>query len=102
MLQDGTGVCSESVVFCGLRDRRYPDARPMGFPFDRQFDWSVNVLEDVIRGRDNMYNRNVTIRHINEVAKVLSIENLNVTENPTLPPAETPPPAPVTTEPQPL
>ncbi|XP_043289152.1 uncharacterized protein [Venturia canescens] len=27
--------CSDAVSFCGLRDRKYPDARPMGYPFDR-------------------------------------------------------------------
>jgi tyrosinase len=27
--------CSEAASFCGIRDRLYPDKRPMGYPFDR-------------------------------------------------------------------
>jgi hypothetical protein len=27
--------CNDAASFCGLRDRLYPDRRPMGFPFDR-------------------------------------------------------------------
>lgn len=27
--------CADAVSFCGLRDRKYPDAQSMGFPFDR-------------------------------------------------------------------
>ena len=29
------GACSDAASFCGVRDRLYPDRRPMGYPFDR-------------------------------------------------------------------
>lgn len=27
--------CDDAFSFCGVRNNRYPDHRPMGFPFDR-------------------------------------------------------------------
>lgn len=33
--QDLVGTCNDASSFCGIRDRRYPDTRAMGFPFDR-------------------------------------------------------------------
>ena len=29
------GACSDAASYCGVRDRLYPDRRPMGYPFDR-------------------------------------------------------------------
>ena len=31
-----TGTCKNAASFCGVRDNKYPDRRPMGFPFDRR------------------------------------------------------------------
>lgn len=28
-------ICSDAVSYCGAKDQRYPDSKPMGFPFDR-------------------------------------------------------------------
>ncbi|TMW41899.1 hypothetical protein DOY81_013022, partial [Sarcophaga bullata] len=33
--QQLVGACSDAASFCGVRDRLYPDRRPMGYPFDR-------------------------------------------------------------------
>lgn len=33
--QDLVGTCNDAASFCGVRDRLYPDKRPMGYPFDR-------------------------------------------------------------------
>ncbi|XP_063875288.1 phenoloxidase 3-like [Scylla paramamosain] len=33
---DGARSCSAAASFCGILDALYPDARPMGFPFDRR------------------------------------------------------------------
>lgn len=33
--QDLVGTCNDSASYCGVRDRRYPDRKPMGYPFDR-------------------------------------------------------------------
>jgi len=27
--------CRDAAIYCGLLDERYPDSKPMGFPFDR-------------------------------------------------------------------
>lgn len=29
------GTCRDAFAFCGIRDKKYPDKRAMGFPFDR-------------------------------------------------------------------
>ncbi|XP_065201957.1 phenoloxidase 1-like [Planococcus citri] len=34
-MDNGGGGCDNAVSFCGVRNSRYPDRRPMGFPFDR-------------------------------------------------------------------
>jgi hypothetical protein len=28
-------TCNSPYIFCGVPRRRYPDAKPMGYPFDR-------------------------------------------------------------------
>ncbi|CAD7091974.1 unnamed protein product [Hermetia illucens] len=33
--QDLTGTCNDAASYCGVKDRRYPDRRAMGYPFDR-------------------------------------------------------------------
>lgn len=33
--QDLVGNCNQAASYCGIRDREYPDRRPMGYPFDR-------------------------------------------------------------------
>lgn len=35
VVQDVVGTCNDAASYCGLRNRKYPDRRPMGFPFDR-------------------------------------------------------------------
>ncbi|KAG7303487.1 hypothetical protein JYU34_012011 [Plutella xylostella] len=57
---DGRQIsCKEASSFCGLRDRLYPDRRPMGFPFDRP-SRSVTNIEDFVL--PNMALVDVTIR----------------------------------------
>ncbi|KAL0867622.1 hypothetical protein ABMA27_008380 [Loxostege sticticalis] len=57
---DGRQVtCKEASSFCGLRDSLYPDARAMGFPFDRPSNTATNI-EDFIQ--PNMFLQDITIR----------------------------------------
>ncbi|CAB3245542.1 unnamed protein product [Arctia plantaginis] len=56
--QDLVGTCNDAASYCGIRDRRYPDRRAMGFPFDRPI--SANSLSDFLR--PNMNVRQCTIR----------------------------------------
>jgi hypothetical protein len=48
-----------SLSFCGSK-QNYPDARSMGYPFDRPF--KDRTIDDVIRAQDNMATRDVTIQ----------------------------------------
>jgi len=54
---DEPGTCG-SMSFCGAVDR-YPDARPMGYPFDRPFS---NALVDIVAQNPNMALREFSIQ----------------------------------------
>jgi tyrosinase len=41
--QTGPDTSCGSMSFCGARDNRYPDSRPMGYPFDRPFPGGVTA-----------------------------------------------------------
>ncbi|CAG9791144.1 unnamed protein product [Diatraea saccharalis] len=56
--QDTVGSCNDAASYCGIRDRKYPDRRPMGFPFDRTAP--ANTLSDFLR--PNMGVRDCSIR----------------------------------------
>ncbi|XP_072934083.1 phenoloxidase subunit 1 [Epargyreus clarus] len=45
--QDTTGTCNDAASYCGIRDRKYPDRRAMGFPFDRPIQ--ANRLSDFLK-----------------------------------------------------
>lgn len=46
--QDLLGTCNDASSYCGIRDRMYPDRRPMGFPFDRLSDQGVDRLSQFV------------------------------------------------------
>ncbi|XP_049851214.1 phenoloxidase 2-like isoform X2 [Schistocerca gregaria] len=52
--------CQQAHSYCGLRDRLYPDRRPMGYPLDRLPRAGVNTLYEFIT--PNMGVLNVKIR----------------------------------------
>ncbi|XP_062544364.1 phenoloxidase 8-like [Armigeres subalbatus] len=60
-------VCDDSHSFCGLRDRLYPDARNMGYPFDRRLSAGVNSFIDFVAPFDNMTVTTVNVRFTNTV-----------------------------------
>nr|CCA94926.1 hemocyanin subunit e [Mastigoproctus giganteus] len=35
------GVCVDSLSYCGIKDHKYPDKKPMGYPFDRPIDVDI-------------------------------------------------------------
>lgn len=65
MEQEESTGCKDAVSFCGLRDRKYPDARPMGYPFDRRPRAGVETLPQFLTG--NMAVTEITIRHADSV-----------------------------------
>ncbi|KAF9815719.1 hypothetical protein SFRURICE_009236 [Spodoptera frugiperda] len=56
--QDLVGSCNDAASYCGIRDRKYPDRRAMGFPFDRPSP--AQSLTDFLR--PNMAMQNCSIR----------------------------------------
>ncbi|XP_058460273.1 phenoloxidase 8-like [Malaya genurostris] len=59
--------CNDSHSFCGLRDKLYPDARSMGFPFDRKSPAMVHTLQQYMAANSNMRATDVTIKFRNTV-----------------------------------
>lgn len=42
--QDLVGQCTQASPYCGVRDRLFPDKKPMGYPFDRRGRAGVSTL----------------------------------------------------------
>jgi hypothetical protein len=49
-----------SVSLCGALRRRYPDTRPMGYPFDHDMD---RPIEEMIQALPNMAARTIRVKH---------------------------------------
>nr|BAB83773.1 prophenoloxidase [Penaeus japonicus] len=60
-----TRRCANGVSFCGIQDAKYPDARPMGFPFDRRPAPVLSEMSDYAR-LGNTYLHDVTIKFLGE------------------------------------
>ncbi|XP_067616919.1 phenoloxidase 2-like [Eurosta solidaginis] len=63
--QQLVGSCSDAASYCGVRDRLYPDRRPMGFPFDRLSRAGADRLINFLT--PNMSIVDVDVRHENRV-----------------------------------
>lgn len=51
-----------AISYCGLRSKKYPDKKPMGFPFDRLPPATVRSVYDFCKPK-NMAVIDVKIRH---------------------------------------
>lgn len=60
------GVCNDNYIMCGLRNRKYPDRRPLGFPFDRPAVGNIYTVDDFLSYFPNMSAKLITIRHLDE------------------------------------
>lgn len=56
-------TCVEASSFCGLKDRKYPDRRAMGFPFDRPSSTATSIEDFIL---PNMGLQDITIRLNNQ------------------------------------
>ncbi|XP_017787164.1 PREDICTED: phenoloxidase 2-like [Nicrophorus vespilloides] len=65
--QDETGVCNDAASFCGLKDKKYPDRRSMGYPFDRMPRNGVDNLQQFLT--PNMRVQDCIIRHNNRTIR---------------------------------
>ncbi|XP_057318501.1 phenoloxidase 1 [Microplitis mediator] len=59
--QDEPRGCKNAASYCGLRDRKYPDNRSMGYPFDRRPRNGVQNLQQFLTG--NMRVVDISIRY---------------------------------------
>lgn len=60
MEQDEPTGCKNAASYCGLRDRKYPDARSMGYPFDRRPRRGVESLRQFLTA--NMAVTEISVR----------------------------------------
>ncbi|XP_075983485.1 prophenoloxidase 2 [Anticarsia gemmatalis] len=60
--QDLVGACNDAASYCGIRDRKYPDRRAMGFPFDRPL--SAPSLTDFLRPNMNIRPLNIRFNDV--------------------------------------
>lgn len=58
------GICNDAASFCGVRDRLYPDLRPMGFPFDRLPRAGTDRMSNFLTSNMNL--SDVTIVHTDQ------------------------------------
>ncbi|CAG9854814.1 unnamed protein product [Phyllotreta striolata] len=65
--QDTNGTGKDAGSYCGIKDRRYPDRRSMGFPFDRQPRTGVETLQQFLT--PNMRVQDVIIQFNNRIVK---------------------------------
>lgn len=62
--QDLVGNCSDAASYCGVRDRLYPDRKPMGYPFDRLARQGTDRLTNFLT--PNMIVEEVNIVHVDQ------------------------------------
>lgn len=62
--QDLVGTCNDAASFCGVRDRLYPDRRPMGYPFDRLPRSGSDRLSSFLT--PNMLVQDVNVVHVDQ------------------------------------
>ncbi|XP_045478278.1 phenoloxidase 1-like isoform X2 [Harmonia axyridis] len=65
--QNIEGPCNDAFVFCGIKDRLYPDRRSMGYPFDREPRAGVNTLQQFLT--PNMRVQDVSIKFSNRTLR---------------------------------
>lgn len=74
------GACNDNYVLCGLYNRKYPDKRSMGFPFDRTIKDSPDDLKAFVSKYGNMKMKSITIRHLSENTAQIGDNPLNITD----------------------
>lgn len=66
---DSDDVGGDASIYCGLSNKKYPDRRPMGYPFDRLFDTKYAFLADLVAAFPNMKSTRVNVCHKDEERK---------------------------------
>jgi len=65
------GTCRDSISYCGMIDDKFPDSRPMGYPFDRpavpdERSHLEMFVEDFVSPNPNMGTTEVKIFHVDK------------------------------------
>jgi hypothetical protein len=63
----GSKICRDAASYCGILDDKYPDKKPMGFPFDRRPDKDITTLKAFAEKSSNMMVTDVTIQFQNKI-----------------------------------
>ncbi|KAJ8019930.1 Hemocyanin AA6 chain [Holothuria leucospilota] len=58
---DSTDNLDRGTSYCGVKNKKYPDSRSMGFPFDRKLKY--NTIDEFVQGFSNMYSTPVKITY---------------------------------------
>lgn len=45
---DPAKVCRNAASYCGILDEKYPDTKPMGYPFDRPPAKTVRTMQQFL------------------------------------------------------
>lgn len=61
-----TGLCNDAGSYCGIRDRKYPDRRSMGYPFDRMPRTGVDTLQDFLTPNMRVIDCSITFNNRTE------------------------------------
>ncbi|KAG8238332.1 hypothetical protein J437_LFUL019370 [Ladona fulva] len=67
-----SGTCAEAVSFCGIRDKKFPDKRSMGFPFDRMPRTGVETLQQFLTPNMAVTDVRIVFNDITEPPKAVS------------------------------
>lgn len=57
--------CNDAFSFCGLRNQKYPDQKPMGYPFNKNTHF--NTLRDFTEQISNATLGQCTIRFTDQI-----------------------------------
>ncbi|XP_057375654.1 phenoloxidase subunit 1-like isoform X2 [Daphnia carinata] len=60
--EDTKKLCRNAASYCGVLDEKYPDKRPMGFPFDRPPDKMMTTLAKFVEKSPNMKTTEIRIQ----------------------------------------
>ncbi|XP_046649864.1 phenoloxidase subunit 1-like [Daphnia pulicaria] len=66
---DTKKLCRNAASYCGILDDKYPDKRPMGFPFDRPPDKSITTLAKFVEKSPNITTTEIRIQFEDRVIR---------------------------------
>lgn len=65
-----------SISYCGVRNKKYPDRKPMGFPFDRDISSVTDTIEDFMTEQREDDDKNTPNRFSNMMMVPVLVRHL--------------------------